>query len=60
MIIYNLELSDVTVLHHDGEEPDHDLGAGSQENLETSLDKYDIKVFAKRKKDQNFLFIAFM
>ena len=37
MIIYNLKLSDVTVLHHDGEEPDNDLGAWSQENLEANL-----------------------
>lgn len=36
MIVYDLKLSDVTVLHHDGEEPDNDLGAGSQENLEVN------------------------
>merc|ERR1712224_29828 len=33
VIVDNLELSNVSFLHHDCEEPDHDLAAGSQEHL---------------------------
>ena len=33
VIVDDLELTDVSVLHHDGEEPDDDLGAGSDEDL---------------------------
>merc|ERR1719470_417508 len=36
VIIHNLELPDVAVLHHDGEEPDDDLGAGPEEDLSLS------------------------
>merc|ERR1719270_827439 len=33
VIVYDLKLPDVSVLHHDGEKPDDDLGAGSDEDL---------------------------
>ena len=33
VVIDNLKLPDVSVLHHDGQEPDDDLGAGSDEDL---------------------------
>ena len=33
VIVDDLKLPDVSVLHHDGEEPDDDLGAGSDEDL---------------------------
>ena len=33
VIINHLELPDVSVFHHDGEKPDDDLGAGSEQDL---------------------------
>lgn len=33
MIVHDLELADVTVLHHDGQESNHHLGIGSEEHL---------------------------
>ena len=33
MVVHHLELPDVSVLHHDGEEPDDDLAAGPQQHL---------------------------
>ena len=33
VVIHNLELPDVSVLHHDGEEPDHHLGARPDQDL---------------------------
>ena len=33
VVVYDLELPDVSVLHHDGEEPDHHLGARPDQDL---------------------------
>ena len=33
VVINDLELADVSVLHHDGEEPDHHLGARPDQDL---------------------------
>ena len=33
VVVNDLELADVAVLHHDGQEPHHYLGAGTQQHL---------------------------
>ena len=38
VIVNNFELSDVAVLHHHSQEPDHNLGARAQEYLKYAED----------------------